>query len=213
MSDNNQFFKEPISSNAFTITFVYPNRDEVCAVCEKGCTIKDAAGSIGIDIDAKNKMLCTVQVQGNEIHPPSDEELEKFSPAQIQDGYRYADTYKINADLYVFLKLIRIKYLDNKGDVETILAHEGEGMYELHERTESIDMPFACRGQLSCSTCFCEIITNDSVFNELGEITEDEEDLMCMLSPSPKSRLGCQCKFPLSADNVITIIDRRNKNK
>lgn len=55
-----------------------------------------------------------------------------------------------------------------------------------------IEIEGACGGELSCSTC--HVLLPESVYEELGEVDEEEEDMLDLAYgfEEGRSRLGCQ---------------------
>ena len=64
-----------------------------------------------------------------------------------------------------------------------------------------IDLEGACDASLACSTC--HIILEKSIFNELPEPTEEEEDLLDLAAGvTNTSRLGCQVIVTEDMENM-----------
>lgn len=55
-----------------------------------------------------------------------------------------------------------------------------------------MELEGACGGELACSTCHCYL--DEDLFEELGEMEEEEEDMLDLAygREEEKSRLGCQ---------------------
>ena len=71
----------------------------------------------------------------------------------------------------------------------------------------SLDMPAvsaaaACGGELACSTC--HVILDEDVYEMLGEISEEEEDMLDLAwGLTDTSRLCCQIKASPELDGVV----------
>ena len=59
-------------------------------------------------------------------------------------------------------------------------------------QNSSIEIEGACGGELSCSTC--HILLKENVYDSLGDVEEEEEDMLDLAYgyEEGRSRLGCQ---------------------
>lgn len=63
----------------------------------------------------------------------------------------------------------------------------------------------ACGGELACSTCHC--IFEKHVYDQLGEMGEEEEDMLDLaIGLTETSRLGCQIKASSLLEGVTVRI-------
>lgn len=77
-------------------------------------------------------------------------------------------------------------------DRTTVLAREGESLLDV-AHNNGIDLEGACESSLACSTC--HVILEQPVYDSLGELVEEEEDLLDLAyGLTHTSRLGCQVK-------------------
>lgn len=84
----------------------------------------------------------------------------------------------------------RIIFLDPDGTRHEIDAPVGLSILEVAHQND-IDLEGACEGSLACSTC--HVVVDDTWFDRLPEIKEDEEDMLDLAFGLTKtSRLGCQ---------------------
>ncbi|GMI22668.1 hypothetical protein TeGR_g13534, partial [Tetraparma gracilis] len=70
----------------------------------------------------------------------------------------------------------------------------------------SIELEGACGGELACSTCHC--LLPEDLFEELGEMEEEEEDMLDLAygRVEGRSRLGCQVKIDGRLDGRTFVI-------
>lgn len=218
MSKSNQLVK---------LTFIYPNKDLVECTALVGQELHQVAIKNKIQMHDKYPSTCLVQIQGNpegsgQFHEvalaePTKEEVKNLTPFQIKDGFRFAHTYIVNEALskaLIFLNLVRIYYVDSSSKSHPLQAYTNENLLSLRERSQSsIDLAFSCHGALACSTCHCLCDVTDSIFKKLGEISEDEEDLLQFCNPQKHSRLGCRvAELSAEFDNLLHFRNPRAKN-
>lgn len=91
----------------------------------------------------------------------------KYFSEKIRITYQYADKREVSVDSEIGENLLK-------------LAHKNK-----------IDLEGACDCSLACSTC--HVILEDKIYDELGEPSEEELNLLDRASGlTPTSRLGCQ---------------------
>lgn len=96
----------------------------------------------------------------------------------------------------------KIKFLPSGEEVEV-----SEGTVLLDAALDNnIRIDHNCGGNCACSTCHVII---DKGFESLGEMSEDEEDMLDEAEGlTEQSRLACQCK--VAQDMVITIPNKES---
>ena len=202
-------------SHPIKFLFVYPNRDEVECIASLGESLYEAAIRYGIQMDTKVRQSCLVYIQTKPgegefsidlVKPATEPDFRDISAEQLGRGARYADLYQVHPELEdarIMLNLVRIVYKDRQNNETVLHAFCDESMLALRERKSNIiDLGFSCHGALACSTCHCVIDVSDDIFKSLGEISEDEEDLMYYCNPEAHSRLGCQVKLTKEMDKM-----------
>jgi ferredoxin, 2Fe-2S len=200
------------------LIFVYPNREELECQAELGETIYDAAVRSGIQMDSNFTQSCLVQIELKEgtVAQPNDTEKSELSMDQLDKRYRFANTYEVAQELnnaLIFLNLIRVHYKDRNNNLYTMHAIATEPLMSVRDRhTDVIDLSFSCHGALACSTCHCVIDVSDQVFETLGKISPDEEDLMYYCNPEDHSRLGCQIRLRPDLDGIKIRHPKANKD-
>jgi ferredoxin len=217
----------PKENQLIQLTCIYQKRDEVQCTALTGQSLYQVAIKHNIQMNDKYMSTCLVQIQSSQdksgnfyetvLSAPTAEELKNLTAAQIRDGFRFAHTYMVNAHLarsIIFLNLVRISYVDSGSKSHALQAYTGESMLSLRERNQSIiDLSFSCHGALACSTCHCILDVSDSVFNRLGEISEEEEDILQFCNPQKHSRLGCQIfEFKPEFDQILHFRNPRAKS-
>ncbi len=75
-------------------------------------------------------------------------------------------------------------------EIKTVEADEGSSILEV-AHSNGVDLEGACEGSLACSTC--HVILNQSDYDSLPKISEEEEDMLDLAyNTTQTSRLGCQ---------------------
>jgi ferredoxin len=192
------------------ITLVYPHGDKVNLEYAVGSTILEVAKNFGMD--SKYRKTCIVQIKSKGLLPPTQEEKRAFTPKKLEDGYRYADTYHLSAEdngAEIHLQIVRITYTNSHNVDINVVAYDGENMTNLVHRTEAIDLPFACDGRMSCSTCYC--ILDKNTFEKLGEPEPDEAEMLVVSRHF--GRIGCQIDFTKKVDKCHIMHPRSAKSK
>ena len=82
-------------------------------------------------------------------------------------------------------------------------------MYLAHKH--DIELEGACEASLAC--CTCHVYVDEEHFEELGEICEDEEDMLDMAPDlQENSRLSCQIILRKDIDNITLELPRITRN-
>lgn len=87
-------------------------------------------------------------------------------------------------------KPVKLYFSYTKSSEKTIvLAREGESLLDV-AHNNGIDLEGACESSLACSTC--HVILPKAIYDDLGDIGEEEEDLLDLAyGLTHTSRLGC----------------------
>jgi ferredoxin-2, mitochondrial len=81
----------------------------------------------------------------------------------------------------------------------------------LRARRHGIELEGACEGVCACSTC--HVILEDSVFEQLPEPSEDEEDMLDQaFGLTATSRLGCQVVVTPDMDGITVKLPAATRN-
>ncbi len=101
------------------------------------------------------------------------------------------------------------KYGD--GEVKEIDAPSGISLLEVAHKND-IPLEGACEGSLACSTCHV-VIEDESVFNNLPEAEEEEEDMLDLaFGLTRTSRLGCQIILTDEIDGITLLVPDATRN-
>lgn len=69
----------------------------------------------------------------------------------------------------------------------------------------------ACEGSCACSTC--HVILEEDQYKQLGDPSEDEEDMLDQAPGlTPSSRLGCQVTLNDAHDGMLVILPSITRN-
>jgi ferredoxin len=177
----------PHHQSKIKINFIYPNGDHIMINTFPAQSIYDIANNNGIEMDRMYPKTCLVTLNENKT-------------------YINATEYIINkkdANLQIYLKLIRVRYIDRDTQMQTFYTFDGENMNDLIDRDDKdrMDLPFSCGGNLSCSTCHC--IVDSRYKDSISEISEDEDDYLQYVQGCKDSRMGCQINFTNKSDNIL----------
>ncbi len=72
-------------------------------------------------------------------------------------------------------------------------------------REHDINIEGACEGSLACATC--HVIVDETQFDRLTEISEDEEDMLDLAFDLTRtSRLGCQIRITEALDGLTVTL-------
>ena len=82
-------------------------------------------------------------------------------------------------------------------------------MYLAHRN--GIDIEGACEASLAC--CTCHVYVDTCTFDKLGEISEEEEDMLDMAPDlRENSRLSCQIVLSREIDGITVELPRITRN-
>ncbi len=85
-----------------------------------------------------------------------------------------------------------ITFINRDGSRLTVDATNGDTVMEVAINND-IDIEASCEGVLACATC--HLILDQKTYDKLGNIEENEEDMLDLASGLTKtSRLSCQIK-------------------
>uniref|UniRef100_A0A8C6Y073 2Fe-2S ferredoxin-type domain-containing protein n=1 Tax=Naja naja TaxID=35670 RepID=A0A8C6Y073_NAJNA len=123
------------------------------------------------------------RVEDSKGHIPSSEGPPLNSPLGS-----FAETNRESAQV----DHVRLHFINRDGEKYSVSAKEGESLLEVViKQNINIDGFGACEGTLSCSTC--HLIFEKAAFQQLGEISDDELDMLDLAyGLTDTSRLGCQ---------------------
>ena len=98
----------------------------------------------------------------------------------------------------------KIIFYEGKGKRKEIEVHPGQTLLEVAREYE-IDIEGTCEGNLACATC--HLIIDKDWFVKLPEATEDERDMLDLVSGlTGNSRLGCQIMVTADLDGLIVFL-------
>ena len=97
--------------------------------------------------------------------------------------------------------MIKIKYLDKKGNYKTINAMNGKSLLQV-SKNNNINLEGSCGGEMLCSTCHVYILSNH--LKKLKKKTIDEKELLALTENLKKnSRLACQIRMTDKLNGLI----------
>ena len=100
----------------------------------------------------------------------------------------------------------KIIFYEEKDKRREIEVHPGQTLLEVAREYE-IDVEGTCEGNLACATC--HLIIDKDWFFKLPEATEDEIDMLDLVSGlTVNSRLGCQITVTTDLDGLIIFLPR-----
>ena len=98
----------------------------------------------------------------------------------------------------------KIIFYEEKDKRKEIEAQPGQTLLEVAREYE-IDIEGTCEGNLACATC--HLIIDKDWFFKLPEATEDEIDMLDLVSGlTVNSRLGCQITVTADLDGLIVFL-------
>ena len=98
----------------------------------------------------------------------------------------------------------KIIFYEEKDKRREIEVHPGQTLLEVAREYE-IDVEGTCEGNLACATC--HLIIDKDWFVKLPEATEDERDMLDLVSGlTVNSRLGCQITVTVDLDGLIVFL-------
>ncbi|GKY98163.1 ferredoxin-2, mitochondrial [Mayamaea pseudoterrestris] len=94
--------------------------------------------------------------------------------------------------------------------IKTVDARIGESLLQTAHRHD-VDLEGACEGVCACSTC--HLIFPASIYDQLPEPSEDEEDMLDMaFGLTETSRLGCQVIVTPEMENAVLELPKATRN-
>jgi ferredoxin len=105
---------------------------------------------------------------------------------------------------------ITIQWKQRDGSVVTTPATLGSSLLNVAHKHD-IDLEGACAGVCACSTC--HVILDQSVYDDLPEPSEDEEDMLDQaFGLTGTSRLGCQICLEKKHDGMLVTLPKATRN-
>ncbi|CAH0479444.1 unnamed protein product [Peronospora belbahrii] len=134
--------------------------------------------------------------------------------AVVTDSSRFfhASTFLFHGDMSKFASnpTVHIQFKLRDNSIKQVEAKTGMSLLEVAHANE-IDLEGACESSMACSTC--HVILEDSVFEELDEPCEDEEDMLDMaFGLTDTSRLGCQVIVDESFEGTTVTLPQATRN-
>ncbi len=100
----------------------------------------------------------------------------------------------------------RMTFIEPDGTRHDVEAPIGHSVLEIAHAND-IDIEGACEGAMACSTC--HVIVDAAWFDRLGEISEDEEDMLDLaFGLTATSRLGCQIEITEALDGLVVTLPK-----
>lgn len=104
----------------------------------------------------------------------------------------------------------KIIFIEADGNEKEVEAKNGLSILEIAHEND-IDLEGACEGSLACSTC--HVIFDKKTFDDLGEPSEEEEDMLDLAwGLTQTSRLGCQIIMNDRLEGIKVIIPKGTRN-
>ncbi len=104
----------------------------------------------------------------------------------------------------------KMTFILRDGTHKEVDAPIGLSVLEIAHRND-IDIEGACEGSMACSTC--HVIVNKTWFDDLEEISEDEEDMLDLaFGLTQTSRLGCQIIITDELDGLTVALPKETRN-
>ncbi len=104
----------------------------------------------------------------------------------------------------------KMTFILRDGTHKEVDAPIGLSVLEIAHRND-VDIEGACEGSLACSTC--HVIINKDWFDNLEEISEDEEDMLDLaFGLTSTSRLGCQIIITDELDGLTVALPKETRN-
>jgi ferredoxin len=105
---------------------------------------------------------------------------------------------------------ISITFIQPDGSHKSVYARVGESLLQTAHRND-IDLEGACEGVCACSTC--HLILPASLYDQLPEASEDEEDMLDMaFGLTETSRLGCQIVVTADMEGMELEMPKATRN-
>ena len=98
--------------------------------------------------------------------------------------------------------MVKITFVDSKGEARTITASEGQTVMEAAIRNDIPGIVAECGGACACATC--HVIVDPAWADKVGKASQMEEDMLDFASDvAPTSRLSCQIKATAALDGLV----------
>lgn len=108
------------------------------------------------------------------------------------------------------MQMVRVVFEHSDGTELVVQAPVGLSMLEV-AREHDVDIEGACGGALACATC--HVIVDKEWYHQVGEPSEDEEDMLDMaVGLTPTSRLCCQIILTPELDGLRVMIPPNSRN-
>lgn len=105
---------------------------------------------------------------------------------------------------------ISIQWKQRDGSIVTTPATLGSSLLNVAHQHD-IDLEGACAGVCACSTC--HVILDQSIYDDLPEPSEDEEDMLDQaFGLTGTSRLGCQICLEKKHDGMLVTLPKATRN-
>ena len=133
--------------------------------------------------------------------------LNAFQSFLLQQSYRnHGSEASSGADQ----ESITIQWKQRDGSLVTTPATLGSSLLNVAHKHD-IDLEGACAGVCACSTC--HVILDQSVYDDLPEPSEDEEDMLDQaFGLTGTSRLGCQICLEKKHDGMLVTLPKATRN-
>jgi ferredoxin, 2Fe-2S len=104
----------------------------------------------------------------------------------------------------------KMTFIERDGTRREVDAPVGYSVLEIAHK-HGVDIEGACEGSLACSTC--HVVVDPGWFEQLGEPTEDEEDMLDLaFGLTQNSRLGCQIVMTEALDGLVVKLPAATRN-
>lgn len=98
------------------------------------------------------------------------------------------------------LSSVSLTFIDRESNQKQVPAAVGKTVLDA-ALANDIDIEAACGGEMACSTC--HVILDEATFNDLGQPSEEEQDMLDLAWGLTKtSRLCCQVKVTADLTNA-----------
>merc|ERR1712227_74658 len=109
-------------------------------------------------------------------------------------------------------EVVNITYVDRNDIEHKISGKVGDNVMFLAHRHD-IDIEGACEAALACCTCHVYVETEDEHWDEIDEITEEEEDMLDMAPYlQENSRLCCQIVLNKKLEGLVVRLPSATRN-
>lgn len=146
------------------------------------------------------KFISTPHVTNNELSSVVNGRW--YSNSQVENHAR--------EELSIREDTVRITYVDRDGERHVLNGKVGDNVMYLAQKHE-LEIEGACDASLAC--CTCHVYVEGDYFDQLEEITEEEEDMLD-LAPflQENSRLSCQIHLTKELNGIEVRIPSATRN-